>query len=552
MKIYLITIICLVFVTLSNGQIAVKNGNTANLKSEIALPVKNSPKHDSAMKFTSGVIGSSFYGPEWIGKSKVPAGFRQDYYPIDGYKRTHTGFLMKHYIRRMDGRGDDDVNFYIKPNFNDPHLKKYIGQRKDKNLSDWKQINVEIDVPNTQKKQFFPYLPSMPLVYQTILNAYGPFMHDTGGSHDYIEIHPSEQLWWVNTLNIGLGITDEYNLLLISDDSGRFINKAAQKTPLSGTFAIAFTINPKKERLRYNIEIANQSNVTHRSTDGKKHFYKYNNQNLIEVNEPQGIDILDVSFEEVFIQQNSSRMDTDSLIKGFIVIKSKVGVKTGNYAGNLILKVKSNTLNKNWGYGGLEDSESYAQVKVTLDQIKCIRQNDPNGDEDVYGYVSAGVFDPSYKLPQTLIKPVEAVNPEKANLLWYSLDDTNNKTFNSIINLSRGESKVFNESRLFIVKKTGHIKLLADLNEDDGNTDNNSTNSESDIEKEELFTDPIDTAQQAFTSQNADDMLEKYCKACQKDILVNSLILNQPVKQVFRFGSDGTEIEVHLTVVRQK
>ncbi|MEO7923241.1 MAG: hypothetical protein ABIR30_06140 [Chitinophagaceae bacterium] len=515
----------------------------------------NSLKHDSAMKYTSGVIGNSYYAPEYIGMSKVDPAVGQ-WNPIDGYKRTHTGVLESHYIRRTDGHGDDDVNLYINPNDSDPNLVRYLqahgamNRLRDPHFS----INSEIDVPDAQKKYFYPYLPHIPIVSYDIINAYGPFVHDVvdnsvtdlfGDDHNYIEIHPSEQIWWTNTLNTGLGISDEYNLLLMSDNSGRYTNGRWQKTPLSGVFAIAFTVNPAKSRLRYNIEIANQYNVSQRSTDGKKHFFKYGGRNLIEVNEPAGMDILDISFGQPFIQKNNNDKSdriSDTLVKGFLLVKSQVGL-----AGNLIFKITSNTLNANWGFNGVPGIETYSQIKVTLDQIKCIREND-GGSEDLYGYVGCGVYDTTYKIPQTRFKPVEAINPEKGNLLWYSLDDDNSHTANSIISLRSGQSKIFNESRLFVIKKTGYIKLFADLNEDDGGYEDNKTTPDG---NPSVLTDPVDAIQSWVTSEDPDDLLEKYCKDCGGPaIAVQLLQLNVPVRKVLKFGSGGSELEVHLTVVK--
>jgi hypothetical protein len=519
--------------------------------------IRNSSKHDSAMKYTSGVMGSSFFGDQWIGVEKQDGyGLGQgNYYPIDGFKRTHTGLLLNHYIRRIDGNGDDDVNFYITPDPRNTHLLQYLARRSNKKkASEWRQINGEIDVADHQKKQFYPYLPHMPLAGLNIVNAYGPFVHDADDyiakHHDYIEIHPSEQLWWTNVLNIGLGKTTEYHLMLMRDASSKFNNDRWTSDPLPGIFAIAFTVNTKAERLRYVGEIVNSDNVNFRSTDGIKHVFRFNNTPLVEVNEPEA-NLVDVSFEEVHIDQQKLQTTGDTILKGFVVFKTSVGKafeKLGDRKdGNLMLKVSANTLNANWGFAAANAPNS-VQVKVTLNHIKVVRAIDNDNKEDLYGYVGAGAYDPLESIPKALIRPVEAVNPSKGNLLWYSLDDNNDRSFNSIINLASNESKVFRESRLFVVTSTSVIRLVADINEDDGDYDDNPTSMDGGLDFE-----PVDALEKALTDENADDPFNKFCDQCTAEIAVRTLRLHVPINKIFKFGaSGGNLVEVSYTIERVK
>lgn len=586
MKSLLFTIVLSLLYAFTYSQDGLIGGMTINgvtTKFINGLPVINLPKHDSAMIFTSGVIGNSFYGNEYIGTAKADPAVG-DWTPIDGFKRIHTGLLLDHYIRRLDGRGDDDVNFYIQPNAKDINLLNYLKKRPFINpftgeiisnkskITDWREIICETDVRDSQKKYFYPYLDNMPLKNQTILNTYGPFVHDgidnaatglLGDSHDYIEIHPVEQMWWVNTLNIGLGTTDEYNLFLLSDNSGRYNNQRWQKTPLPGVFAIAFTCNPKKDRIRINIEITNQLNVSHSSSDGKKHYFTYpTNQNtidtLIEVNEPAGLDIMNVTFEDLYIEKNlpSRSMSGDDIIKGFIVIKTQVGYsENNNYDGNLLLKVFSTKLNEKWGLAGQNIIPT--QVKVTLNKIIVVKSDDDNSTfsnenkEDIYGYIAAGAFDPTYKLPQALIKPVESIIPAKNNLLWFSLDDHDETE----LHLGTGQSKQLNVSRIFVVGNNGFIKLVANLDEDDSEYDDNSTTRDGDLAYGSLFTDPVDGLQAIFGTGSPDDLLEKdeygYKKTDQEATFeVRNLVINRPVNKIFTFISGASKVEVHLTVQR--
>jgi len=410
----------------------------------------------------------------------------------------------------------------------------------------WHMI-YEIDIHDNEHAKFYPYQSYMPVKALDYLHAYGPFVHDEKDhyfdDHDNLEIHPAEQIWWRNTL----ANKDIYHLFLMSDNSGRFKYSKWQQYPLQGTFAIAFSCFKKAQKLSYDIKFISQKNCSYNSTDDRKHYLVYNHDTLVSVKEPglteifgvQLPDFIDVSFEDVFIDKNRLDKWKDTLIKGYIVIKSKIGT-TDDYAGHLLLSVLKTTYGSDPRIANVQVSLpqngngqllplNNDRIKVTLTTMQAGGIDDGGGAEEIYGHVSVGAYNVSEKC---LILPVEAENdPKKNNLLWSSLDDHGETQ----LKFGRvNDVKQLNVSRTFYAREISSIKLIADLNEDDESYPDGPENYNS------------------TTSDEEDDRLAKYCNTCIEIINPNEIQYEKPVYKTFKFASGGTEIRVNFKIERLK
>ncbi|MBL0152723.1 MAG: hypothetical protein IPP93_04250 [Chitinophagaceae bacterium] len=592
--------------SVSKAQTQVQVTNFIPVQLSTNLVVKNSTKHDSAILLTDHVLGNSFYGQEYIGLDKIDPASSGQWSPIDGFKHIISGHVYAYYFREPAAfESDDDLNFEVHPDLNISYLKKYLDARSlssftalkakieanckcNTNITCWptlpslsvpdvrqlKEMGIlkcngnhfiwdyqkyhddylknwhliyEIDIHDREHGKFYPYLSYMPVKGLDYLHAYGPFVHDEKDhyfdSHDNLEIHPAEQIWWRNKVNNN----NLYHLFFASDNSGRFRRESWQANPLKGQYAIAFQCLKKTQQINYEMSLVNQLNVSYKSTDGKSHFLVIGEDTLVRVNESwinsitglQSPDIADVSFQDIYIDKK--RLDTyhDTLIKGYVVIKSAIGGPGYDYSGNLLLSVlekksgidpriqSKSGINMNGQITMLTENKDL--IKVTLTQIKANGIDDEGTPEELSGYIAVGAFNLN---EHALIKPIESeFNPELNSTLWSSLDDHGETELKFA---RKGEIKIMNVSRLFYAAQISKIKIVADLNEDDESYPDGAENYNSTVSDEE------------------DDRLEKYCRECSAEINVFDIIEGRPLLREFRFASGGTDIVVQLKIERLK
>lgn len=128
-------------------------------------------------------------------------------------------------------------------------------------------ITAEIDIKDEFHNIYRKYSFSDPKEEVNCLCSYGAWVDDRrnvifGSYHDYLEIHPADQIWWTFYKDLS---TTKYRLILLSDNSDNFNDRSDfdtdgrtffgpwQSTPLHGTFAVAFQLNLSKREieLRY-------------------------------------------------------------------------------------------------------------------------------------------------------------------------------------------------------------------------------------------------------------------------------------------------------------
>jgi hypothetical protein len=266
------------------------------------LSLLRSDDYDFAIYNQLGIIGNSFDKEGKIGKAPAdPDANINSHFPITGYKQTICGILNSFYIRDFcSGDRDDDVHFIIRPAFssrtliedvnrtivtqnsarpyntmlptvdltNNNSIDNYNTKVNEINIAHFPatfmrtlktEVLSEIDVHEAYKAYIHKFGENVPKQELDCACSYGPWVHDVGtGSvnpfasyHDFMEIHPAQQVWWVNELNNTLN----YHCYLFNDNSGRFdepgdfdtdggnLSFYEEWTPkkLDGTFAIAFS-----------------------------------------------------------------------------------------------------------------------------------------------------------------------------------------------------------------------------------------------------------------------------------------------------------------------
>ena len=292
------------------------------------------------------------------------------WFPIDNFKKTIGGELIKHYIfqlgddndhnlaiiptedfqadlrfsmqkaiKRMDGEDplvDDDVPETM-INCGEPEEDRYRHYRIQ-------SMELEIDLHETNAKTFFNtntyYAPKINSQASKgdVVFAFGPWVTDAGHCHKP-EIHPAEQIWWRKRNNAAI---HNYFLLLSADQSHRFSDKdnfdvdeirgpdrylkeVWAPHPLKGAFAIVFTIKAGKERCYFDITRIAGQNITAYHNDGQLHYLIKDNDTLVVVKEPYGADQIKVSFQNICSGNFTPNNDGSTNIYGFLILESQVG-----------------------------------------------------------------------------------------------------------------------------------------------------------------------------------------------------------------------------------
>lgn len=514
-------------------------------------------KFNLAVKEQLGVIGNDYDGPQKIGTTPAEGPLNKNlWFPIDGYKRTMIGKHNQHFSMDLyDGDAlDDDWNIRLIT----PMSNSYLQANKNKleNLSDRKYpinyINGEIDMKQVAKWDLMKYGLNSPKANIDYIGMYGPWVYDVGfrpGHGTFIEIHPMEQLWWVEK-NLGF---KTYHLYAFNDNSGRFKERSDfdtdnatlditwQTNPMNHAFYVPFEIVKGRNEMEYTISCFSKNNLTGNYSDGTEHFLIYNNKKLLSVTEPTG-DILKIDFINVGFDQAAINAGVrDTVIKGFIKIESSIGRSDGDYAGHFFLNMVEKEKSTGISHSQNLPTTGQWKVKATLTEIKCISADDSNGDEDLYGYIGVRAETDKENPALSNLLPDNSSTP----LLWSRLDG-------ECLNLRRGAKEVLNKSLVYTFSdKNAKIKLIANLEEDDTNVDNNKTQMDSPGIANGLidqFDDPDDKLEKVFVENNLYDGNMNNEGVITMPVKINSLQLNQPIYRTMYFGSGGTKIEVKFKI----
>jgi hypothetical protein len=493
-------------------------------------------KYEKALNDQLGVIGNDYFGEQEIGMAIEQERRLNTRYPIDGYKRTIKGKVVGNYFRFYENPDDydDDYHVEIEADFNDPLLIKNRARLNAETNAKTPQnlILGEIDLHQSHKQNFLTYRDDMPAKSIDYACLYGPWIADRGnygfqsGHGTYFEIHPSEQIWWTEKRKTEI----VYSLLSANDNSGHFNeadddydeengdrplkNGAWVPKILNSVFAIPFSVQLHQGTKQFNLlQLSNRN--AHKSTDVKTQFLKYNGKTIISVINfsPQDdlidIDFDNVGFETILTHTSDNKNKIDTVIKGFLLIKNKVGQATekNDIAGHLL------TLVTETGY--LKDklkNEDLIKFKIKLENITCKKVDDSDDKEDIYGFIGARVLDASDKPALANVKPINSNTP----LLWGRNDG-------NCINLKAGQVFPINKEFIYEANVSAIVTLIADLNEDDENDDNPTM------------------------TDGEDDLMGK---TKEENILIGNFTKGQKERKKFLFSSGGTIIEVNMLIER--
>ena len=345
-----------VYAQSSIKKLIVRDHRNHTTYSRTTVEVLKEHQNDGRFKIAKkqgGIIGNDFFQPEEIGKTKNTNDYSTatDYYPIDGYKRTFCGRLIK-----SEYAGDGDFNMLYDVFFTDPLIDKNLKVLLAGNLY-YDYNHFEGEVKLDQGFERFYKARSSEIQFRPFGCMYGAWVKEwagdwnpvdptgliSNGKHkDNNEVHPVEQGWTIEQEYMGRN-ERVYNLFLAIDNSGKF-NKASNYDgspkklwsldTLNGIFAFAFEINrSQKEKYTFNIKTIANKNVSARTNDGNKHFLIFQKDTLVAVNEVSPSEFINTEFFNV-----GYTSEDQNIIRGFFIIKTKVG-KIGNHSGNLGFEV---------------------------------------------------------------------------------------------------------------------------------------------------------------------------------------------------------------------
>lgn len=408
------------------------------------LPSSSLANFNWAMGVHQGILGKDYFEPaeSFIGNDPIDAfqakpGYNPTHKPIDGYKRTHTGMLLR--VERADPGWidkDDDLCAYIQPVPGSIHYENYLS----KGLTNSTLIEGEIDVKDENYeaiRQFmFPKLGHVSL--------FGPWVHEkhdykTPGfkPHDYMEVHPSENIWATTLIQKRL----VYNIGVFSDNSGRF-NKW-RGNPVKSLNAIAFQYTSGEVPLGFVITERSGKNYKVYNDNVNRHQLMDGNTTILTIEEPNNY-MVDIAFQKV----EKKIVNGKTIYSGFII--SRAEVSDGGYLTYSLL-----TRNEVANF-------SEAEVEVTLKEIKCVGVDDSGDAEEIYGRYVVGAVS-GMRPFHTTVYCLDGSD----GTLWYRSESDH-------ISLQKGQSRAINVSKRFLLPSSGQITLWGDLSEDDNDViDNN-------------------------------------------------------------------------------
>jgi hypothetical protein len=359
-------------------------------------------QHTFAVREQSGVFGDDFYGLQRLNNHKngndrwTPT----DYFGVEDTKRTFCGKLAQKIDFRepstflgMEG-DDDDLNIQIIANPKNAGFGNNYQKIKNRsyNVYPWTMIEGEIDIDNPFQKYFNSKTSSLNTIIplQTDVCLYGPWVeevydHDEeikDGHTDVHEIHPAEQFWWTERIAGGY----RYYLNFAHDASAKFTGTNWTSWEAEHVFAIAFDINKRlKERSVFTVNAVCSQLAKAPEPDGRKHFLVFGKDTLVQVNvnENPGNELITVFFEQVGIDPYVRWQD--SIVKGFVVLKTKLKNEHPGKHGNLRLQVDerktrpvpvvSTTGSGNFQIQATQISTTNKRVKVSLKEITTIENH---------------------------------------------------------------------------------------------------------------------------------------------------------------------------------
>jgi hypothetical protein len=456
-------------------------------------------KFNLAMGLHQGILGMDDFFPEiaHVGMESVSVevvGNRPTHHPIDGYKRPQSGTMYAHHKNqksKVNISGDDnDFTMDIYPNPGSRLFEEYLQTGKTKDIT----IEGEIDINKYSKVK-----EQIPQNFSNI-TLYGPWVHEKHNYfdtrvHDYLEIHPCENIWWTDVEFDRL----EYNIGVFSDNSGKFnkwrsspvicLNAIAFEYTL-GTPTLDYSITWKtSEKLVFPYPLFNDKAYDHVLMDGLV--------TILKIQEPRNIsgDFLSIDIEKV----SKETIDGKTVYKGFIKIHSAV-----QDGGHLIYSVAESAQ-------AVISTAHPILVKVTLNDIQCETADDigdsgkgsgGDNDEDLFGSYGVSAV--------TGLRPYHANvhNQHENGTLW-------SKESSNPLHLKSGEKAYLNATRSFFLPLSAQIVLFGNLDEYDHH-DSNDKLGDSYIQRYEVRNIPVG--------------------------------LNYPIEHIYKSGN--SLIKVHLTLQR--
>ncbi len=401
------------------------------------LSVETLGKFNTAIGLHQGVLGMDEITPQLSNIGMAPISVetidprrRPTHYPIDGYKRAHSGMLYR--LVKRTGSDDDDVNYYIYPSVGSKYFSEYLlkGKTKAENLVG--EIDVKSnfwnEIQNHGPKEFYN------------ISLYGPWVHEKhdywdSRYHDYLEVHPSENIWWTAIKNDRL----EYNIGVFSDNSGRF--NSWRPNPLKCLNAIAFEYTVGTPHLNYSIVHKTSSEIAlpvlGAMDNAHNHVLKDGSLTILQIQEPEMSDFLSISFAKV----SKEIIKGKTVYKGFILVQSTV-----RDGGHVIFSIREQST---------PIISNPVTVEVTLNDIFCERVDDSNNDEDLFG--SYGVM------------AVSGLRPVHANIDPITGDGTLWKRSSaSALSLRAKQRSYINKTIKYTLPIQGDLILYGNLDETDG------------------------------------------------------------------------------------
>jgi hypothetical protein len=341
---------------------------------------------------TMGVIGSDFRGPQEIGSAKFqrasnnilipdwiefwfPNKQANDHRSMVYFKRTLTGVITDKITKNWSGKVPDfggglrtisgtyelsdvphvanisgtypdyDLNIDIAPFvdymylINDSHKPERSLEVKMKDLVDsdhdpctdpFIKVEAEVDAGIAAKRSIAASLQQR---IGKQVAVYGPWIYDIGHC-DHPEIHPAEEIWWMDYAPNNVNV---YHLNVFADSSKRFWWRSQMDDgtklhpwgapPIIGLFAITFEASFDPIRAgadggkRFEVENVDHWNVATIPGGNKVYDLVYQGKTLVSFI-PHN-DAFKVSYENVGLKPGSN-----NIVRGFLVIETTVGTVT--------------------------------------------------------------------------------------------------------------------------------------------------------------------------------------------------------------------------------
>lgn len=405
------------------------------------------------MEKHQGIIGMDDLFPSiaFIGSGTVSVEVirhRPTHFPIDGFKRPHTGLMTRLHKRPQSPTdGDDDVNMYILPNPGNTYYENFMATGRSKATEVEGEIDVILAFWNSISQQF-----PRPFAQVT---GYGAWVHEKHNYfdtrvHDYMEIHPMEHMWSSELSGNKL----QYNIGVFSDNSGK-MNKW-RPNPVTTISAIAFDFAKGEKPLEYVIEQKHNFQAVPYplyADNARTHVLLDGQDTILVVREPAGnaTDIYSIDFAAVskggpvIVRKDTAVMHSvvgavpATRYKGFIKIHA--AVKDGGHNTFRVVE-RSRTISPS------------VRVEVQFATIQCISVDDDDDTEDLFGSygVSAAVGGSPYY--------VNAYTPGANSTLWQ-------REQSDPLKLKKGKTAIINALRFYMVSPTGEIIVYGDIDEKD-------------------------------------------------------------------------------------